>query len=83
MNNSSRTRDMARGIYFWACLQDLPMAQAEDPNQIERKAWNDWARAHNQNEIAFVQREQFNLFDRVNATDLRDPRDFGGYSRSK
>ncbi len=71
MNTSSKTRDMARGIYFWACLQDLPLAQAEDPNQIERKAWNEWARAHNEIEIAFVQAEQFALFDRVNAKDWR------------
>jgi len=63
MNNSQRTRDMARGIYFWACLQDMPL---DNKSSIEYKAWKQWENDHTKREIDFVQRQQFELFDICN-----------------
>jgi hypothetical protein len=64
MNNSAKTRDIARGIYLWACVQDLPLS-AQNTDCIEWKAWRDWERQHSRSTVAVVQKEQYDLFDRV------------------
>lgn len=65
MNNSKRTRIIARGIYLYSCVQDVPGDQLD--GSIEQKAWNRWKLDHTKY-IEFVINEQYKLFNRVNVT---------------
>lgn len=64
MNSSSRTTLVAKGIYLFAALQNLPGSQTVGSN--EEKAWNEF-REWNPTLALFCINEQCRLFDRVNA----------------
>ncbi len=62
MSASHRTRMAAKGIYLWACVQDMPLA----PLTEAHAQFVEWAKAH-PDLIGLAVKAQFDLFDRVNA----------------
>lgn len=67
--NSQRTKRIAHGIYLWAQLQDLSMNDNSRNSSRVKREWEAWKRHNGMIAIEFVQKEQFNLFDRCNAFD--------------
>lgn len=65
MNNSDRTTIIAHGIHLWARVQNLTISE-NGPSHPFARAFSEWARAY-PDYVEFVKREQFALFDRVNA----------------
>jgi hypothetical protein len=63
INTSKRTVIVARGIYLWAQIQDYPEGAAP---QGLYDTWNEYYRAHPL-EADMATKEQYDLFDRVNA----------------
>lgn len=63
MNTSQRTRIIAQGIALYAAYQDEP---GVSPNHDVLDAWEKWAQEYPRY-VKFVEREQFALFDRINA----------------
>lgn len=66
MNNSRRTTIIAQGIALWAVVMDQPTSPMNQEQIENEKAWLVWEN-DNPQFVEFVKREQFNLFDRVNA----------------
>jgi hypothetical protein len=66
MNASQKTTIIARGIARFAAVQDLAPSDARPEAKAIRNHWFVWCDAHPQ-WVEFVEREQFYLFDRVNA----------------
>jgi hypothetical protein len=66
MNASEKTRNVAEGIARFARVQDLAPSDATPVAKAIRLKWQEWCDAHPQ-WVEFVEREQFYLFDRVNA----------------
>lgn len=70
MNASHRTRIIARGIYLYAVVQDMPAKYAHDSK--EAGAWREWCNDNGPAMEDFVRQAQFNLFDSVNAHKWED-----------
>lgn len=68
MTASRMTVVIAHGIYLYAQYQDMP-GEAYHLNPAWRKVAEDWRVWAEQNPklVTFVQKEQYDLFDRVNA----------------
>lgn len=61
MSASLRTRMAAKGLYLWACIQDMPLEPITDAH----REFVEWAKA-NPALIGLAIKAQFNLFDAVN-----------------
>lgn len=64
MNNSRRTAIVAHGIALYAAHMDQPL---NDKPTFTTQLWLEWISQNGPTLTAFVEREQFNLFDRLNA----------------
>ncbi len=67
MNSSRKTTIIAEGIFLWAQVQNLKGDDDSDSALAFRRGWELFEQAYPHEVIEFVQKEQFNLFDRVNA----------------
>lgn len=65
MNNSYMTKEIAHGIYLYACVQNLPEDTSKDDGvaKVTRLTWEAWAKKY-PIFVEPVKKEQFNLFDR-------------------
>lgn len=68
MTNSARTTNVAHGIYLYAVVMNMPMNEKTAKSK-EQRAFDEWCKVNTQQTIAFVMKEQYNLFDRCNAVD--------------
>lgn len=66
INTSEKTRIIADGIALWSRVQDLSAIDGTLLANSVRADWQRWC-AVNPQWVEFVEREQFALFDRVNA----------------
>lgn len=66
MNNSYRTRIIAQGIALYAVVMDNPAIATTLSQRTSRDDWTVWQEDYPQF-VEFVKREQFALFDRINA----------------
>lgn len=66
MNASERTVIIARGIYYWAYLQNL---RGDDDSSLAKSIWALWHKwcKENPKYVEFVREEQTALFDKVNS----------------
>jgi hypothetical protein len=65
MDNSYMTREIAHGIYLYACVQNLPEDTSKDDGvaRAMRLTWAAWTKKY-PIFVDAVKKEQFNLFDR-------------------
>jgi hypothetical protein len=65
MNSSRKTAIIAEGIALYAVVQDMPCSQIS--GSVAQEKWDAWCRAHPTQYAEFVKKEQYRLFDQVNA----------------
>lgn len=66
MNASHKTRLIAKGLYYLAIVQDMPINDDSSEARVARWQWREWQRKYPQ-WVDFVTEEQIRLFDRINS----------------